>query len=1054
LSRSMICLPATVPEGGRAVRAGSIGRDIRPPREVSAQGGKEIFCVTGGVPKKGSTLPFILPMIFLRFPSIAVKPRLEAPLGLMWRNMEERNYPKAPPSGIFLNPSKAYETIPFFGHPAGKPEEVLHLCLSSIGMAKIPILWVNADGRFILVNEEACRFSGYSREELLSLTVGDILPEQKSIDLREWIPDITARGALSFESAVQTKEGGAVSCEITATFLSLNGSEYFFTFVREVTEHRRTEWTLKNSEKHYRTIFETTGAATLILEEDESISMVNHEFERITGKKKEEIVGRKWTEFIGGPDRERMARYHRLRRLDPDSAPSRYEASFVNREGEKRDILVFVGLIPETGRSIVSFLDITDRKRAEEAAKTLAREKETLAEISRIIGSTLEIEEVYEKFAEEVRKLIPFDRLAIEVLLPDRGSTLVAHVTGVSIAGRAKGSRIPLGGSLNEAVLRSGAGVLLQGPEKELAARYPSLRTTLEAGLRSFLSIPLISRGDAIGLLHFRSLASGAYRESDRRMGEAIGTQIAGAIANAELFAKTKETEEALRRSEEKYRILVQNANDAIFIAQDGQVKFPSFQASNPKFLEVTGYSAEELATAPPANSIADFIHPEDRKMVLDRHAKRMRGEDVPKVYSFRLLNKKGETVWVQLNSAATEWEGRPAVLCFLRDISQEKKLETQVFTAQKMEAVGTLAAGIAHDFNNILMGIRGYASLALLGCGGPAPEGQAENLKRIEDLVKSGSALTGQLLAFARKGKYEVKPSDLNRILERTVDLFGRTKKEVRHHKRLAGDLWPVEVDCGQMDQVFLNLFVNAWQAMPAGGNLYLETRNVTLGQDYLKPFFVKPGNYVKVAVTDTGAGMDKQTLRRIFEPFFTTRELGRGTGLGLATVYGIIKNHGGHINVYSEPGLGTTFTLYLPASPGQIREEQKAPVRILQGRETILLVDDEETITDVVAKALRMTGYNPLVARSGGEAVEKYRALGSQIDLILLDMIMPGIGGGAAFDRFKEINPAVKVILSSGYSLDGEASRIMEKGCRAFIQKPFGIQELSQKIREVLDA
>ena len=967
--------------------------------------------------------------------------------------MKKRSPRKAAPPSSLFSPAAEMGKLHDLGNLSLKPEDILHLCLSSVAMAKIPILWVDATGRFILVNEEACRLAGYAREEFLSLSVKEIIPEIASVDLRDWIPEISQRGALTFKSTVRNRQGNFIPIEITASYLPLNGKEYFFTLVRDITESRQVEIALKNSEKHYRTIFETTGAATMILEEDTTISLVNKEFERITGETQEAVVGRKWTELICHPDREKMSRYHEIRRRDPASAPSRYETFFVDKEGNKREILVSVGMIPETPRSIVSFLDITEQKRAEEAARTLAREKELLAEITRTISSTLEIEEVYEKFAEEVRGLIPFDRLSVHLDVPDTQMILVAYCAGVRVADRNKGDLFPRAGSFNEAVLQTREALILQGSKEETAASYSSLKGSLEAGLRSFLSVPLISRAEVIGLLHFSSCRDLAYKDSDRQIAANIGAQIAGAIANAELFSQRRKTEDALRESEEKYWVLVQNANDAIFIAQDGRVKFPTFRAPNPKFFEVTGYSSEELAKAPPTTSFLQFIHPDDQKMVMDRHLRRMRGEDVPSVYSFRLLNKKGETVWVQINSVTTQWEGKPATLCFLRDISHEKKLEAQIFTAQKMEAVGTLASGIAHDFNNLLMGVQGYVSLLLFDADGNPSNGRVENLKRIEELVKSGSALTGQLLAFARKGKYEVQTSDLNGIIERTADVFGRTKKEVNHHKRLAKDLWPVEVDRGQIEQIFLNLFVNAWQAMPRGGDLYLETGNVTLSADYLKPFFVKPGKYAKVSITDTGIGMDKQTQQRIFEPFFTTKELGRGTGLGLATVYGIVKSHGGHINVYSEKGRGTTFTIYLPASAKEVRDEKRAAPRVLQGKETILLVDDEETITEVVAKALKITGYNPLVARSGREAVEKYKAHRAQIDLVVLDMIMPGMGGGAAFDCLKEINPAVKVILSSGYSLDGEASLILEKGCRGFIQKPFGIQELSKKIREVLD-
>ena len=273
------------------------------------------------------------------------------------------------------------------------------------------------------------------------------------------------------------------------------------------------------------------------------------------------------------------------------------------------------------------------------------------------------------------------------------------------------------------------------------------------------------------------------------------------------------------------------------------------------------------------------------------------------------------------------------------------------------MEAIGTLAGGIAHDFNNLLMGIQGYASLTLLDLDPSNPN--YERLKRIEEQVQSGADLTKQLLGFARGGRYEVKPADMNEIIEKTSSMFGRTKKEISIHRKYGKDLWSVEVDRGQMEQVFLNLYVNAWQAMPGGGEIYLETENVLLDDEQAFPYSVRPGKYVKIAVTDTGTGMDEKTRERIFDPFFTTKEMGRGTGLGLATVYGIIKGHKGMINVYSEPGHGTTFTIYLPASEKKVVKEKTAAGKILMGTETILLVDDEKMVLEVSKELLASMGY-----------------------------------------------------------------------------------------------
>ncbi|MDD5452302.1 MAG: PAS domain-containing protein [Desulfovibrionales bacterium] len=382
----------------------------------------------------------------------------------------------------------------------------------------------------------------------------------------------------------------------------------------------------------------------------------------------------------------------------------------------------------------------------------------------------------------------------------------------------------------------------------------------------------------------------------------------------------------------------------------------------------------------------------------------------------------------------------------------EKKKLEAQLQQAQKMEAIGTLAGGIAHDFNNLLMGIQGYTSLMLLHIN--SNHAYFEDLKRIEAAVGKGADLTRQLLGFARGGKYEVKATDPNMFIEKNLGMFGRTRKEIRIHKKYQKDIWPVEVDQGQIDQVLLNLCVNAWQAMPGGGDLYIETSNVVLDKDYASPFGVKAGNYVKISLTDTGVGMDEATQKRIFEPFFTTREMGQGTGLGLASAYGIIKNHGGIINVYSEKGKGTTFNIYLSASGKKVETEDKNPAdEMLRGAEAVLLVDDEDMILGVGEKILRAMGYKVLLAASGKEAVEAYKKHKDEINLVILDMIMPDMSGSEVYDIIKEINPAVRVLLSSGYSITGQAAGILERGCDGFIQKPFDIKALSHKIREVLE-
>ncbi len=318
---------------------------------------------------------------------------------------------------------------------------------------------------------------------------------------------------------------------------------------------------------------------------------------------------------------------------------------------------------------------------------------------------------------------------------------------------------------------------------------------------------------------------------------------------------------------------------------------------------------------------------------------------------------------------------------------------------------------------------------------------------------MASGSRLTAQLLGYARKGRYEIKTINLNTIVRDTAETVGRTNKQVTVNIDLAEDLHPVKVDRGQMEQVLFNLFINAVDAMPAGGILALKTINGSEEMMSDRVYQPKPGRYVMLTVADNGIGMDSSTRARIFDPFFTTKEMGRGTGLGLASVYGIIKGHTGYIDVDSKPGEGTTFSVCLPASEVAPTQNGQAGDGPIKGQGTILLVDDEAIILEVGKEYLKVLGYTVHTARGGRDALAAFTAEYRRIDLVVLDMIMPDIGGGEVYDRFKLIDPDVKVLLSSGYSLDGQASEILARGCNGFIQKPFGMRELSVKIKEIIE-
>lgn len=509
---------------------------------------------------------------------------------------------------------------------------------------------------------------------------------------------------------------------------------------------------------------------------------------------------------------------------------------------------------------------------------------------------------------------------------------------------------------------------------------------------------------------------------------------------------------EKMRKQDETYRLIIENIDEGFFeLDLEGRFSFVSDPAC-----KILGFGPDELiGTKLSASSSPDNAETIDR--ILERV---FRTGESSRATELPVVRKDGSQAALELSVyPLRNKEGQPiGYRGMVRDVTEriesereKEKLGKQLIQAQKMEAIGNLAGGIAHDFNNILMGMQGNASLMLLTLDSHHPH--YEKVKAIERYVESGAALTRQLLGFARGGKYEVRTTRLDDLVRKTARMFGRTKKEIRIYTGGLKKVQLVEVDQSQIEQVLLNILVNAWHAMPGGGEILLKTENADIDTTVVRPYRIEPGPYVCISVTDTGVGMDQATQQRIFEPFFTTKEMGRGTGLGLASAYGIIKNHGGFIEVDSAPGEGATFRIYLPASGKALVEEEESVAELFKGDETVLLVDDEQMIIEVAQEVLMALGYNVLVATSGHEALQIFRRQKDAIALVILDMIMPGLSGGETFDQLKTIKPDVRVLLCSGYSLSGQAMEILERGCSGFIQKPFKIKELSAKLREILD-
>ena len=518
----------------------------------------------------------------------------------------------------------------------------------------------------------------------------------------------------------------------------------------------------------------------------------------------------------------------------------------------------------------------------------------------------------------------------------------------------------------------------------------------------------------------------------------------------AEDITDRKQSEVALRESEERFRELAELMPETVFeVDLEGKLTFVNRNAFN-NF----GYTQQDLKKGLKS---FDMIIPKDRERAQDNVTKILTGEKSG-INEYTALRKDGSIFPVMIHSAPIFKEGKPVGLRgFMVDITDRKKaeeerrkLEVQFQQAQRFEALGTLAGGIAHDFNNLLMNIQGNTSLMLFEIEGTHPF--FEPLKKIEKQVKSGAQLTRQMLGYARKGKFNVKSVDLNQIVDESADTFGRTRKEITIYREFDNDLFPVEADQGQIEQVLLNLYVNAADAMPGGGKLILKTKNETHLNIKSNHYDPRPGKYVQLTITDSGTGIDNQTLERIFDPFFTTKGMGRGTGLGLASVYGIIKSHDGYIDVTSEKGHGTTFTIFLPASENDVEGTADTAAKLIKGSGTLLVVDDEELVLKVGVNMLEKLGYTVLGAKNGTEAVDIFKANKDKIQMVILDIIMPDMGGGEVYDKIKAINPEVKVLLSSGYSVDGQAIELLERGCDGFMQKPFTMEELSGKITQIM--
>ncbi|MFB3886026.1 MAG: PAS domain S-box protein [Thermodesulfobacteriota bacterium] len=956
------------------------------------------------------------------------------------------------------------------------------------------------------------------------------------------------------------------------------------------TALRKVKKEFKERERFFTSVFESIQDGISILDKDMNIIQTNPVMERwyshampLVGKKCYEVYHARKERCEVCPSYQTIEKKESAYEVVPKVGPGGKVVGWL-------DLYSFPLWDAKTGqmRGVIEYVrDITDRQRmedelhrTEEETRRLAQENAITAEIGRIVGSTLNIDEVYERFAEELRKLISFDRVSIAIINHKNRTLTPAYVIGAAIEDHRPGRVAPLAGTVADLVAQKRSGIIIQPEnEEEIAARYPGLVNVYRGGMQSKMSVPLISKDQVIGCLNFRSNTANAYTDRDLKLSESIANQIAGAIAHSQLFAERKQAEEALEAERQRFQILSEHAPfGMVMIDKDGM-----FRYINPKFKELFGYDLEDI---PDGKTWFRKVYPDPayRRNVISAWVNDLKifapGEKRPRVYTAtckdgteKIINfmpvqlETGENLitcedmtehmrfeetmreseeryrtlfegsrdavyittregrYVDFNKAFLDLFGyskeelqvllaqetylrpddryqfqqeiekkgfvsdyeiklqkkdRREMNCLLtasirrdndgtilgyqgiiRDITERKRAEQEMKTlgeqlrqSQKMEAIGRLAGGIAHDFNNMLTIIKGYCQLSLSELNEDHP--LRENLNGIQNATDRATDLIRKILAFSRRQVMEMKVIDLNALLKDLDKLLKRViGEDIELVTVLAEDLGSVKADPGQIEQVILNLAVNAKDAMPKGGKVTIETANAELDETYARSHIaVIPGRYVMFSMSDTGVGMSPEIRERIFEPFFTTKEKDKGTGLGLSTVYGIVKQSGGNIWVYSEPGQGTTFKIYLPRKeelPDEPREKDAEQELSCRG-ETVLVVEDEDELRKLAVQILRKQGYKVLEAPKGEEALLISQEYEGPIHLLITDVVMPGMNGHDLSERLSSFRPDTKILFMSGHTSGAIIHHGVLGAGANLLQKPFTPQGLIRKVCEVL--
>jgi PAS domain S-box-containing protein len=563
-------------------------------------------------------------------------------------------------------------------------------------------------------------------------------------------------------------------------------------------------------------------------------------------------------------------------------------------------------------------------------------------------------------------------------------------------------------------------------------------------GINAFICVPIVYEGRSEGILAVDNTKTKSKpTQSDLSLLMGIAPQIGISLNNALAHKRIKE-------SEERFRNLSDNSPDIIYqLNKEGRFKYV-----NPAWEEVFGHNKDELQ----CRYLTDFMRLDDHTTFSQIFQKIITDKSKIRDKNFIILNKKGLPRYVTFTGAPDlDAEGTVVgIVGTLKDITKLRSMEAQLMQASKMEAIGTLTGGIAHDFNNIIQAIMGYNQLMISGRTGN--ETDMIYLNNIGELIQRSRELVQQIMLFSKKVEPQSTIVNINDEIKSMQSLLTKSiPKMIEIKTDLDKNAFPINADSTQIGQIIMNLVINARDALGDSGSITITTRNVFLTEDTaMAGSNIPAGNYIELSVADTGCGMEKEVRQHIFEPFFTTKGAGKGTGLGLAVVHGIVKNHEGFIHCESEPDKGTTFRILFAASTGgkQVQKVDEQPQQLAFGTETILFVDDEKSILEIAKETLRMHGYNVKTAQSGEEALEIYNADKDNIGLVILDLIMPGKGGKKCLNDLVAINPRIKVLMTSGYSSSQQIEELAQAGAAGFINKPYRPEDLLLTIREIIDA